>query len=153
MNSDLPGATKSPLNIFGNLVTIQVSGADSKGTLAVMHDVTPPNGGPPLHRHHSDSEAFYVLEGTFLFELDGAEHVRQAGESLNILPGVAHLYQNTGTTPGKMIIVTTPAGLDEFFVELDALLKSSAEPDMGAVAGLHAKYGMELLGPPRAARG
>ncbi|MFZ4507802.1 MAG: cupin domain-containing protein [Fimbriimonas sp.] len=142
----------SPLNIFGNTVTVQVSGADSGGKLAVVHDVTPPLGGPPLHKHLTDTEAFYVLEGSFVFELDGVLRTLGVGESITILPGVVHLYQNVGELPGRMLIVTTPAGLDEFFVELDELLKSSAEPDMPAIAALHGRFGMELLGPPLVAR-
>lgn len=133
-------------------MTVQVSASDSQGTMAVLHDVTPPAGGPPLHRHLAETEAFYVIDGRFLFELDGETRIVEAGDSITILPGVVHLYQNIGTTDGKMIIITHPAGLDAFFAELHVLLANPGPPDMGAIAGLHTKFGMDLLGPPLAAR-
>ena len=139
-------------NIFGNSVTVKVSGHDTGGKFALMHDVTPPLGGPPLHRHHTDTEAFNVLEGEFVFELDGSRTAVGPGATVFIPPGVVHLYQNVGDRPGQMLIYIEPAGLDLFFAELDRLLRASAEPDMPAIAGLHQKYGMDLLGPPVSGR-
>lgn len=141
------------LNIFGDLVTIKVSGAQTDGKVTVIHGETPPKGGPPLHTHVSDSETFYVVEGEFLFVLDGEKITASAGSTVFIPAGVVHQYQNVGEEFGKLLLVVEPAGLDEFFVELDALLKESEEPNMPAIAALHEKYRMELLGPPLAALG
>lgn len=145
-------ARKPVYNIFGDLVSIKVSGADTGGKYTVMEGVTPPKGGPPLHSHNSDHESFLVLEGRFLFVLNDEEVVAEAGDTVHIPPGVVHQYQNIGDTPGRLSLVVEPAGLDEFFGELDAILKASPEPDMPAIAALHGKYRMELLGPPVAAR-
>lgn len=141
------------LNIFGDLVTIKVASQQTNGKLTVIHSETPPNGGPPLHAHLSDSETFFVLEGEFLFVLNDETVVVSAGSTVFIPAGTRHQYQNVGGEPGKLLIILEPAGLDAFFIELDVLLKQSAEPDMPAVAALHAKFGMELLGPPLAALG
>ena len=148
-----PGASRSgaPFNIFGNTVTVKVSGQDSGGRFALMHDETPPLGGPPLHRHRAECEVFSVQEGQFVFVLDGVRTTVEAGGTVFIPPGVVHQYQNVGAQPGRMLIYIEPAGLDLFFGELDALLASSAEPDMPAIARLHEKFGMDLLGPPMSA--
>lgn len=144
--------TPHVLDIFGDLVSIRVAGSETGNQYAVITGETPPQGGPPLHVHLTDAETFYVLEGTFLFELDGETVQAGAGDVVHIPPGVKHLYQNIGSEFGKLLLVVAPAGLDDFFIELDALLKSSAEPPMPKIAELHAKYKMELLGPPMAAR-
>lgn len=141
------------LNIFGDLVTIKVSGEQTGGKLTVIHGETPPKGGPPLHSHLTDSETFFVLEGEFLFVLDGDRITASAGSTVFIPAGVVHQYQNIGEAFGKLLLVVEPAGLDEFFIELDALLKASEEPNMPAIAALHEKYRMALLGPPLAALG
>lgn len=141
------------LNIFGDLVTIKVAGAQTDGKVTVIHGETPPKGGPPLHTHVSDSETFYVVEGEFLFVLDGEKIIASAGSTVFIPAGVVHQYQNVGEDFGKLLLVVEPAGLDEFFIELDALLKESEQPNMPAIAALHEKYRMELLGPPLAALG
>jgi quercetin dioxygenase-like cupin family protein len=144
--------TPAVLNIFGDLVSIKVAGTETGDQYTVISGQTPPLGGPPLHVHLSDSETFYVVEGTFLFELDGVIHHANTGDVVHIQPGVKHLYQNIGTEPGKLLLVVAPAGLDEFFIELDALLRVHAEPPMPEIAGLHARFKMELLGPPMIAR-
>ena len=141
------------LDIFGDQVRIKVRSADTSGSFALITSHTPPNGGPPLHTHISDDEAFYVLSGTFVFELDDQQVHAVAGDTVFIPAGVKHLYQNTGTETGELLLVVMPGGLDDFFVELDALLRLPGAPDMGAIAQLHATYKMELLGPPLAARG
>ncbi len=141
--------SRSPeLDIFGDLVSIKVSGSDTAGKFAVIAAVTPTLGGPPLHTHISDSESFVVLEGLFRFILNGEEVVASAGDTVHIPPRVVHQYQNIGEQPGRLLLIVEPAGLDNFFVELDGLLKGSNEPDMPAIAALHTKYKMELLGPP-----
>jgi quercetin dioxygenase-like cupin family protein len=60
-----PGETRcaGPLNIFGDLVFVKIGGGDTDGNYAIMETVTPPQGGPPLHRHGREDESFYVLEG------------------------------------------------------------------------------------------
>ena len=140
------------LDIFGDQVTIQVSGDHSDKCLTVIHSVTPPAGGPPLHLHLSETEVFFVIEGSFLFVLDEEPVQVETGGTVFIPPRTRHQYQNVGETPGKLLIILTPAGLDQFFVELDALLKEQSVPDMPAIAALHAKFGMELLGPPLSTR-
>jgi quercetin dioxygenase-like cupin family protein len=70
-----PRETRStgPLNIFGDLVFVKLGGDDTDGNYAIMKTVTPPQGGPPLHRHRREDESFYVLEGEYVFEVDGKE--------------------------------------------------------------------------------
>lgn len=147
------GRASEPYNIFGNLVTVKVASADSDGQISVMHDVTPPGGGPPLHLHLSESETFYVLSGDFRFELDGQLHSATAGDTVFIPAGVAHRYQNAGAEPGYMLIYIQPGGLDAFFGELHALLQVPGEPPMPAIAALHERYNMKLMGPPLSAEG
>lgn len=142
-----------PLNIFGDLVTIKVAGKDTGGKYSVMTGQTPPLGGPPLHVHRDVNETFFILEGKFMFELDGVQHFAEAGTTVHIPPGVQHLYQNVGETVGRSVLIVEPAGLDEFFIELAELLKTPGAPPMDLIATLHDKYGMDLAGPPAAMRG
>jgi len=139
------------LNIFGDLVTILISGQDTGGKYTFLHGVTPPKGGPPLHVHLEDSEVFHVLSGQFVFVLNGERQEAAEGSTVFIPAGVSHQYQNVGETPGGLLLFVEPAGLDDFFVELDALLKAGGAEDMGAIAQLHAKYRMDLQGPPLSA--
>lgn len=146
--------SKGPkLDIFGDIVTVIVTGSDTDGKYAVLHGVTPPNGGPPLHVHLFESEVFYVLKGSFIFVINGEKLEAPTGSTVFIPAGVSHQYQNNSDETGELLLFVEPAGLDEFFIELDALLKAGGGDDMAAIAELHAKFRMELQGPPLSALG
>ena len=60
--------------------------------------------------------------------------------------GMAHAFQNVGSTPGKLLIVTAPSGLERFFEQLAALPPNEAGPTALAAVG-HATW-IEFTGPP-----
>jgi uncharacterized cupin superfamily protein len=149
-----PGATRgpAPLDIFGDRVCVKLAGTDTAGRLAVIEDCTPPLGGPPLHRHGREDEWFYVLEGEYLFEVDGRQERCGAGAAVYAPRGTVHTFQNVGASSGRMLVVVQPAGLDAFFADLDGATRGMREPDLSVVVPIFEKYGLELLGPPLAAR-
>jgi mannose-6-phosphate isomerase-like protein (cupin superfamily) len=62
----------------------------------------------PLHVHHDDDEAWYVLRGRLGFHL-GDEEV-EAGPGLAVLArrGTPHTYWNAGDDETEYLLVTTP---------------------------------------------
>jgi len=145
-----PGETrgKAPVNIFGGEVWVKLGGADTDGSYAITEGITPPNGGPPLHRHSREDESFYILEGEFVFEVDGKQTKAGPGCSVFVPRGTAHLFQNIGTGVGRMLSVVQPAGLEDFFTEMSVASGTMQEPDKAVLIPIFQKYGLELLGPP-----
>ena len=138
-----------PLDIFGDRILLKLSGADTDGNFTLMECVTQPQGGPPLHRHMREDECFYVLEGAFEFEVDGQRIPAQKGCSVYVPRGSAHAFLNVGDTPGKVLVMVQPAGLDECLAELSAATKGQPL-NMSVAIPIFRKYGLELLGPPLA---
>lgn len=138
----------SVLNIFGIPIWVKLSGEDTGGAYAVMEDQTPPEMGPPLHRHSREDESFYVLEGDYVFEVDGQPIFARTGSSVYAPKGTAHRFKNVGTTPGRLLVTVQPAGLDAFFADIDKATGSTSEPDPTVVLPIFEKHGLELLGPP-----
>lgn len=96
------------------LVTGEESGGDSFTLLA---DV-PVGGGPPLHAHQNESEAFYILNGSLTFKI-GAETVHAAqGDFIHIPRGVMHTYANAGDLRASALVVFSPAGMEGWFHEV-----------------------------------
>ena len=59
----------------------------------------------PLHVHHSDDEAWYVLDGELGFRL-GAEVVIAAAGSAVVAPrGTPHTYWNAGKVEARYVLV------------------------------------------------
>jgi len=53
------------LNILGDQLFIKLAARDTGGELSVLQGVTPPQAGPPLHRHTRENETFYIVEEIF----------------------------------------------------------------------------------------
>ena len=151
-----PEKARGPRNvrfdIFGDQIWIKLGHADTNGSYAIMEAVTPPQGGPPLHRHSREDESFYVMEGDFVFEIDGEKIPASSGCTLFAPRGTAHTFQNVGKTSGRVLVVVQPAGLDVFFDEVAQAASGMAQLDLQVVVPLAQKYGLELLGPPMHAR-
>jgi hypothetical protein len=60
--------------------------------------------------------------------------------------GTAHCFQNIGEAPGRLLVVTTPSGLERFFEQFAEPLAGTADPAKLAAVGL-ANW-IEFVGPP-----
>jgi len=105
---------------------------------------------PPVHIHHKTDEGFYVLEGEFGFQVDGA--VTRAGPGTHVLVqmGRPHTFWNSGSAPARCLIVLSPPGFEAYFRELGPLLAlaDSDEAALEARRGLSARFDIEVVGPP-----
>ena len=70
-------------------------------------ETDPPRYIAPLHIHHSDDEAWYVLAGALRFRLDDEEVEAQAGGAVIAVRGVAHTYWNPRPEPARYLLVMT----------------------------------------------
>jgi quercetin dioxygenase-like cupin family protein len=90
------------------------------GHVSVCEIVVPPhNPGPPLHTHDFD-EAFYLLEGELIFQVDQALTTKRAGE-LSFAPrNVPHALANHSDLPARYLLVCTPAGFERHWARMAA---------------------------------
>jgi mannose-6-phosphate isomerase-like protein (cupin superfamily) len=140
--------------VAGDRYTFLLTGAQTGGAQFAFEAFVPPGNGPPPHVHHREDEAFYILQGEFEFVVNGESFQRGPGESFFGPRDVPHHFTNVGTTPGWMIITTTPAGLEHFFAKVGTPLPNRhADPlppsaeDIGKLIQFAPDYGVELIGP------
>jgi len=80
--------------------------------IAEWRDAGGPPGPPrfiaPRHLHHSDDEAWYVLEGTLVVQVGDNDVEAQAGSAVLVPRGTPHTYWNPGTGPARYLLVMTP---------------------------------------------
>ena len=62
----------------------------------------------PLHVHHADDEACYVLEGELGFLLGDREVVARAGSAVLASRGTPHTYWNAGDEEARYLLIMTP---------------------------------------------
>jgi mannose-6-phosphate isomerase-like protein (cupin superfamily) len=124
----------------------KVSSEDSGGACTVLELMALPRSGPFLHVHHREDEWYYVLSGEFTFRAGVEEFNLSTGGSIWLPRGIPHVWANTATTEGKLILMCQPGGFEKFFDEIGNVPMSKKSPD--SMKELMAKYGMEMLGPP-----
>jgi quercetin dioxygenase-like cupin family protein len=64
-----------------------------------------PGGRIPCHRHDTIEHEQVVLEGSMVVGLDDREVEVEAGDCLFIPAGIAHWYENRGTTAVRFLCV------------------------------------------------
>jgi quercetin dioxygenase-like cupin family protein len=141
--------------VVGDTYTILVSGAETAGRYCLIDMHVPPGGGPPPHRHDFE-EMFTLVEGEVEFTFRGKTSTVRAGSTLNIPANAPHAFKNTSSAAVRMLCMATPAGLEEFFLEIGDLVDSRTAPapkltpeELGErlkkVGSLLAKYRTEMV--------
>ena len=146
-----PGEGES-LWVVGELLTLKVVGTDTSGAFAVLEEITPPQGGPPPHMHSREDETFYVLEGELEFRVSDRTLLATAGSVIYGPRGILHTFKNVGTTPSRILVLVTPAGLEKMFEELgepvtDPSSPPEGPPDIERLMAVNRKYGVEIPPP------
>ena len=113
-------------------------------------EVEPGAQGPPVHVHHEHDEGFYVMSGHFGFVLDGITIYGKPGAHVLVPKGHAHSFWNAGARPGRLLLIVSPPGLEQYFRDLAAGLGDIATQE-GSIAlriKLGEKHDIEVVGPP-----
>ena len=91
----------------------------------------------PLHVHHDDDEAWYVLRGRLGFRLGDEEFEAGPGSAVLARRGTPHAYWNAGDTEAEYVLVMPP--------RVATLIEAIHEPDAD-IPALFEAHASELLG-------
>jgi mannose-6-phosphate isomerase-like protein (cupin superfamily) len=129
---------------FGEVeILIKASAATTGGALTVFEENQPVD--TPLHVHAREDELFYVLEGEHVFQVGDEEFSVGPGGLVFAPRGVPHAQRRAVPRTGRVLVLTSPAGLEGFFREL-------AEADRAGAIGPEAyaraseRYAVTWLG-------
>jgi quercetin dioxygenase-like cupin family protein len=142
--------------VGADLVTFKVVSHQTGGKYAIFEVITPPLSGPPNLHTHPSQETFYTLEGEYEIygmQADGPYTIKAtAGAVVHIPGGVPHNYKNVGDTPGRALLIFSPAGMEQFFAELGLPVADKANPpvldsppDMDRFIAISHKYQVNVL--------
>ena len=128
-----------------------IAGAGSTdSSFSIVEATEPPAGGAPLHVHHGEAEAFYILEGAVELTC-GDQTVRaQVGDFVYTPKDVPHKYTVLGDRPARLLLLFSRPGFEMFFAEGGSPLDKppAGPPDLEAFRRLVEKYNMQLLQTP-----
>jgi quercetin dioxygenase-like cupin family protein len=93
------------------------------------------DGGAPPHIHQREDEAFYVLEGDITVHCGGETLPGPEGSFVFLPRGIVHDWDVDGDR-ARVLILTAPGGLDEFFAEWDTAEDWPTRDTIGAKYGI-----------------
>jgi mannose-6-phosphate isomerase-like protein (cupin superfamily) len=93
------------------LAVIKATAADTDGQMTILEVTEPPDTAAPLHVHHREDEAFWILEGSATFEVGEQTIEARAGDYLLGPRDVPHRF-TTGPDGCRMLFILTPAGFE-----------------------------------------
>ena len=130
----------------GDAVTVKADTRKTNGSLTVIELLIEPKSGPALHTHLREDELWYVIDGDFRFKAGDAMLRASTGGMAFGPRGTPHCFQNIGDASGRLLVITTPSGLERFFEQSAELLPSPLDPDKLVAVG-QANW-IEFAGPP-----
>ena len=128
-----------------DVIMIKADTRQTNGGMTVMELRVAPGSGPAVHIHLREDELWWVLEGEFRFKAgDAIFHAATDGMAFGPR-NVPHAFQNVGDTRGRLLVITTPSGLERFFEQFAA---SPGGPGVLSEVGI-ANW-IDFVGPPLA---
>jgi hypothetical protein len=108
---------------------------------------------PPLHIHHREDEAWYVLDGHLTFHV--ADQVVEAGPGSFVFgpKGVPHSF-TVDVEASRVLVFASPSGFENFALDLghpavdDEVPGDLSLPDPDVLGAVAERYGIEVVGPP-----
>ena len=128
-----------------NILDLKISGNDTNGGFAIFEQTSISQGrGTPLHIHHFQDEVFYVIEGSYYFQVGDDRYTLVKGDSIFLPMKIPHAWTQI-SKKGKMTVTFQPAGkMEAFFTTMSALQK---EPSAKEIAKIFADNDMQVVGP------
>ena len=139
---------------LGGAFRLLLEGDGSDGRFALVDAIAYRSTEPPLHIHHQEDEAWYVIDGHMTFYI--GDHVLEApsGTFVYAPRGTAHTF-TVDIEPTHVLVFASPAGFEHFAMELSQPMdggRPPADPSVPppeALAPIAERYGIEIVGPPK----
>lgn len=137
---------------FAALAVIKATAADTGGQMCIVEVTEPPGTEGPLHVHHREDEAFWILEGDVTLQIGDELIEVHAGDYAFGPRDIPHRY-TVGAAGCRMLFICTPGGFEGLVRDMSEPAASRTlpppaeqEPDWEHVAAVAQRYGCELLG-------
>jgi quercetin dioxygenase-like cupin family protein len=126
----------------GQVMSMKLFGRET-GQNVTLFEQTVPAGSKNswLHLHRHSDEVAWVLEGEFTFKI-GEEVTTGGPGTCAFLPrGVPHAWKNSGSQPGRIVFLYTPASAGRF---VEGMLE---QPKEGDLKKRLEESGWDVIGP------
>jgi quercetin dioxygenase-like cupin family protein len=139
-------------SFLNTLYTAKINSEQTNGAFTAMEFLAPKNFGPPLHRHDSEDELFYIVDGALWLSCGDVEAVHESGAVIWMPRGLPHTFQVRSET-ARVFQISTPGGFERLVSTLGRATDSPLLPEAEAVDPAHVaevcgQFNIQVLGPP-----
>ena len=131
-----------PLRFAGAEFLIKASAETTGGSFSILEEIDPLD--TPLHVHKNEDELFFVLEGEHVFQVGDEEFPAGPGDMVFAPRGTPHAQRRVKPRTGRVLVLMSPAGLENFFRELAQADREGAAQDE-AYTRISEKYDITWL--------
>jgi mannose-6-phosphate isomerase-like protein (cupin superfamily) len=126
-------------------MTVRIGAAEVGGVFSILEEAVPAGSATTLHRHLGIVEAFYVLEGSYMFEV-GDDVVEVGPGGVAVVPASTAHRWTAGNAGGRSLLIFAPGGSERYFRDLGEAIRGSGI-DQAFRDRMKARYGLEVLDP------
>jgi quercetin dioxygenase-like cupin family protein len=136
----------------GNLMLLKATAESTNGAYGLVDSWLPAGQSPPLHIHHREDEAFYVLEGELTFQVGDTTLTAGPGSYTFAPRGIPHTFV-VESDGAHVLTLISPGGGERYFVDAGRPperegLPPAGPPDIESLKRYAEAYGNEIVGPP-----
>lgn len=133
----------------GEDVVVRASGNESAGHYDLLEfTIEPGPGVTPLHVHHDNDEAIYVLDGELTVQLGNERHTLSPGSYAMAPREAPHTYRNSGDGPARALFTYKPGNHWHMLEEAAEHGPVEDESDIERLLPILESYSVEVVGPP-----
>jgi quercetin dioxygenase-like cupin family protein len=139
---------------MGALLTFKATGDDTDGQFWLAEQTSTRGYASPVHRHTREDELFIIMDGRLRVQVGDEARVVEAGGVTFAPRSKAHSF-SVESESARFMILTTPAGFENWFFETGQTAESlvvppmpEGPPDVGKLIASLQSYGVELIAPP-----
>lgn len=136
------------LRFLGLPTWIKADRRQTGGAFSLIEQVIPTGFESPWHVHHSEDEAFYVIEGRMTVLAEGRTTTLEAGGFAYGRRGSPHGFRIEGEGPARILLMTTGSDFADFIAETSVPRNAPpAPPDMAMLVAAAERHNLAILGP------
>jgi quercetin dioxygenase-like cupin family protein len=109
-------------------VVLKASGTQTDRAYTFVEYLLAPGGEVPLHQHGRYEEGIFIRSGTVAVRMDDQLLEANPGSYFMIPPGKRHAIHNPGEQMCRVLSLTLPAGIEEFYRSAYHPMKGVSEP-------------------------
>ena len=125
----------------GRVFALKLLAGQTGESIMLFEETVPAGTKSTHHLHHDSDEVVWVLEGEFTFKIGDEVTTGGPGTCAFMPRNVPHAWKNSGSVPGRVVFLYTPAGAGRFVEEM------LDHPPDGELKKRLEEAGWEVLGP------